>query len=411
MAVAAGVADVNGADGTSMDAVFGDYDGDGWADLYLVRWGRDALFRNRGDGTFEDVTTRLFDRRDGSSGMEWANGNAVVFFDYDLDGRLDVYVGNYFMPVDLWHLENTLVMHESFETARNGGPNFLFHQGADGRFREVAGELGLDDVGWTLAVGSADIDNDGWPDVYCADDFGPDQLYLNDRDGTFRECHSSRPSGYDTKKGMNVDFGDFNNDGWLDIFVANITTAEYLQEGDMLWHNNGPGEDGRITLTDISLEAGTYDGGWGWGAKFFDYDNDGDLDLVAANGFISAGEGSYWYDLASWTVVGDDPTDSRNWPDIGDRSFSGYERMRLWRNDGLDSFTEHARELGTHEHARRPRGGDPGLRQRRRSRHIHRQPGPGSAPLPQRPHGRSRPLARGGPRGDRRIALRSTATR
>jgi tetratricopeptide (TPR) repeat protein len=145
---------------------------------------------------------------------------------------------------------------------------------------------------------------------------------------------------------MNVDFGDFNNDGWLDIFVANITTAEYLQEGDMLWHNNGLGDDGVLTLTDVSLEAGTYDGGWGWGAKFFDYDNDGDLDIVAVNGFISAGEGSYWYDLASWTVVGEDPTDSRGWPSIGDRSFSGYERMRLWSNDGLGSFTERGCDLG-----------------------------------------------------------------
>ncbi|MBW2274523.1 MAG: CRTAC1 family protein [Deltaproteobacteria bacterium] len=342
---AAGVADVNGEDGTSMDAAFADYDGDGWPDLYLVRWGHDALFRNRGDGTFEEVTTALFEGRDATPGMEWANGNAVLFLDYDLDGRLDIYVGNYFQPVDLWHLENTLVMHESFETARNGGANFLFHQEADGRFREVAGELGVDDVGWTLAVGSADLDNDGWPDLYCADDFGPDQLYLNDRDGGFRNA-TEAAIGFDTKKGMNVDFGDFNNDGWLDIFVANITTAEYLQEGGMLWHNNGPSADGQVTLTDIALEAGTYDGGWGWGAKFLDYDNDGDLDIVAANGFISAGEGSYWYDLASWTVVGDDPTDSRNWPDIGDRSFSGFERMRLWRNDGLDSFTERGRELG-----------------------------------------------------------------
>ena len=124
---------------------------------------------------------------------------------------------------------------------------------------------------------------------------------------------------------MNVDFGDFNNDGWLDIYVTNITTAEYLQEGNMLWHNNGPDESGVPTLTDVSLETGTYDGGWGWGAKFFDPDNDGDLDIVAVNGFISAGAGNYWYDLASWTVLGQDPAEALNWPTIGERSFSGYE--------------------------------------------------------------------------------------
>lgn len=114
----------------------------------------------------------------------------------------------------------------------------------------------------------------------------------------------------------------------------------------MLWHNNGIGPDGMLSLTDISLETGTYDGGWGWGAKFLDYDNDGDLDLVSANGFISAGEGNYWYDLASWTVLGQDPADARNWPTIGDRSFSGYERERFWRNDGMGSFTEVAEQLG-----------------------------------------------------------------
>ena len=345
VAQAAGLAEANGAAGTSMDAVWGDYDGDGWPDLYLVRWGRDALFRNMGDGSFRDVTADLFRRRDGEPGTDWANGNAVIFVDYDLDGRLDIYVGNYFQPVDLWHLENTLIMHESFETAHNGGANFLYRQESDGQFSEVAAQLGLDDTGWTLAMGSADVNNDGWPDLYCANDFGQDQLYLNDRDGTFSNATASA-IGRDTKKGMNVDFGDFNSDGWLDIFVANITTAEYLQEGGFLWHNNGLGDDGELTLTDIALEAGTYDGGWGWGAKFFDYDNDGDLDLVAVNGFISAGEGSYWYDLASWTVVGDDPTDSRNWPTIGERSFSGYERMRLWRNDGFGNFSEHARDVG-----------------------------------------------------------------
>jgi tetratricopeptide (TPR) repeat protein len=340
-----GIAEVNGDAGTSMDAVFADYDGDGWPDLYLVRWGRDALYRNQGNGTFQEVTSELFRTHEGAPGMDWANGNAVIFLDYDLDGRLDIFVGNYFSPVDLWHLRDTLVMHDSFETARNGGPNFLFHQEADGRFREVAVQLALDDTGWALAVGSADVDNDGWPDIYVANDFGPDRLYLNNRDGSFTNA-SSTAIGHDTKKGMNVDFGDFNNDGWLDIFVSNITTAEYLQEGGMLWHNNGVGESGNLTLTDISLEAGTYDGGWGWGAKFFDYDNDGDLDLVGTNGFISAGEGSYWFDLASWTTDDENSTDSRNWPAIGDRSFSGYERMRLWHNDGMGSFTERASGLG-----------------------------------------------------------------
>jgi hypothetical protein len=335
----AGIASVNGDDGTSMDCAWGDVDNDGDPDLYVVRWGNDLLFANNGDGTFEDVTDRRFRRRDGSRGTPWANGNAVIFMDYDGDGRLDVYVGNYFAEIDLWRLESTRIMHDDFERARNGGENFLYRQEPDGTFTDVARSLGLNDPGWTLAVGSADVDNDGWPDLYCANDFGPDQLFINGRDGTFANV-SDAAIGFDTKKGMNVDFGDFNNDGWLDVYVSNITTAEYLQEGNMLWHNNGPSEQGGITLTDVSLETGTYDGGWGWGAKFFDADNDRDLDLVAVNGFISAGEGNYWYDLASWTVLGDDPADAANWPTIGDRSFSGYEPLRFWRNDGFGSFNE-----------------------------------------------------------------------
>ena len=291
------------------------------------------------------MTADYFRRRDGSPGTQWANGNAVIFLDYNLDGRLDLYVGNYFEEIDLWNLQSTLIMHDSFESARNGGKNFLYRQEPDGTFTEVAERLGLEDPGWTLAVGAADLNNDGWPDIYCADDFGPDQLFLNQGDGTYTNV-SPAAIGPDTKKGMNVDFGDFNNDGWLDIYVTNITTAEYLQEGNMLWHNNGPGPDGVVTFTDVSLETNTYDGGWGWGAKFFDYDNDGDQDILAVNGFISAGEGNYWYDLASWTVLGQDAADAGNWPTIGRRSFSGYESFRFWQNDGIDSFSQRALQVG-----------------------------------------------------------------
>ena len=348
--VEAGLATANGDAGTSMDAVWGDYDNDGWVDLYLVRWGRDSLYRNNGVGadgsvTFTEVTQRVFREKDGKPGTDWANGNAAIFIDFDLDGRLDIYVGNYFREVDLWNLDDTRILHEDFETARNGGGNFLYHQEADGRFTEIATEMGLDDIGWTLAVGTGDLNGDGWPDIYGANDFGPDQLFLSNGDGTLRNA-TETILGFDTKKGMNVDFGDVDNDGWLDIYVTNITTDSYLQEGNMLWYNQGPIEGGEIALTDIAWETGTYNGGWGWGGKFFDHDNDGDLDIVAVNGFISAGEGNYWYDLASWTVLGEDSADARNWPTIGGRSFSGYEATRVWRNDGFYTFAEEAGELG-----------------------------------------------------------------
>ena len=342
----AGLAVVNTDEkGASMDCVWADYDNDGWPDLYLVRWGTDSLYRNNGDGTFTEVTTKLFKKRDNSPGIDWANGCAAIFVDYNMDGRPDIYVGNYFDEFDLWHLKTTRIMHDDFEKARNAGRNFLYRQNTNGTFTEVGHELGIDDPGWTLSVGAADLNNDGWPDLYCADDFGPDQLFLNNRSGGFTNA-TATAIGFDSKKGMNVDLGDIDGDGWLDIYVANITTAEYLQEGNMLWHNNGIGSDGNLTFTDIALETGTYDGGWGWGAKFFDPDNDGDLDIIAVNGFISAGKGNYWYDLASWTVKGQDVADARNWPAIGDRSFSGYEKNRFWRNDGKYSFSERARDFG-----------------------------------------------------------------
>jgi tetratricopeptide (TPR) repeat protein len=345
VAVRAGVAAVNDTDGTSMDCVWGDYDNDGDPDLFVVKWGRDRLFRNDG-GVFTDATRAAFRDEKGRPGSPWANGCAAIWFDYDCDGHLDIYVGNYFAPRDLWHLEDTRIMHDSFEHSRNAGRNFFWHNRGDGTFEEVAARLGVDDTGWTLSVAHGDADNDGWPDLYSANDFGPDQLFLNDGRGGFRNV-SKEALGYDTKKGMNAEFGDCDNDGWLDIYVTNITTAEYLQEGNMLWRNVGlDAATGVPTFVDIAAEAGAWDGGWGWGAKFFDFDHDADLDIVALNGFITAGAGSYWYDLASWTVTGQDVTDARNWPPIGDRSFSGNEMTRLWRNEGHDLFTEIAARSG-----------------------------------------------------------------
>lgn len=341
----AGVADVNNAEGTSMDCVWGDIDNDGWPDLYVVRWGRDVLFRNNGNGTFSDLTAKVFRRSSGEPGTDWKNGNAAVFLDYDLDGRLDLYVGNYFADHNLYRLSTTRVMHDDFEIARNGGRNQLFHQLPNGQFEERAASAGVDDPGWTLATGAGDLNNDGWPDLYVANDFGPDQLFLNRGDGSFANV-TQEAIGPDTKKGMNAELADFNNDGWLDIYVTNITTADYLQEGNMMWLNNGAAEDGSVSFVDVSREAGTWDGGWGWAAKFFDADNDGDLDLYAANGFISAGAGNYWYDLAAWTVLDQDPADARNWPAIGDRSFSGFEKKRFFRNEDGLSFTERAAAVG-----------------------------------------------------------------
>jgi hypothetical protein len=331
----AGVADLNDKDGLSMDAVWGDYDNDGDADLYLVKWGRNLLFRNTGHGTFTDVT-------DHAGVGDWGNGNAAIFFDYNGDGWLDIYVGNYFRKVDLWHLPTTRIMHSNFETARDGGANVLYRNTGHGTFTDVSEQAGVADTGWTLDVGAADYDNDGDQDVHVANDFGPDKLFRNEGNGRFTDV-SVTAIGEDTRKGMNSEFGDFNNDGWLDIYVTNIMTKEYLKEGNMLFRNNGDG-----TFADIAPEAGVADGGWAWAAKFFDYDNDGDLDIYCANGFISQSmTEDYWYDLATGvTEPNFDPTDARQWPTIGNKSLSGYEANRFFRNEGHESFVEMAEKVG-----------------------------------------------------------------
>jgi enediyne biosynthesis protein E4 len=334
VAVEAGVARAN-EDGASMDAVWGDYDNDGWPDLYIVRWGSNILYHANGDGTFTDVTVK--------SGVgDPGNGAAAVWFDYNDDGFLDLYVGNYFRNVDLWNLKDARQMHEDFETARDGGANVLYRNNGNGTFTDVSKELGVDDTGWTLDVGTGDYDNDGDQDLFVANDFGQDRVFRLNADGTFSNV-TDESIGWDTHKGMNIEFGDFNNDGWLDLYICNIYTKEYVKEGNTLYRNMGDG-----SFKDISFEAGVYDGGWAWAGRFWDYDNDGDLDLMVANGYISGNPNDEYFNKLASTVTkpGFDPIDAQNWPVMGNSTFSGYEPKRVFRNEGNESFTEVVAELG-----------------------------------------------------------------
>ncbi len=333
VAQAAGLADLN-TEGGVMDAVWGDFDNDGWPDLYVVKWSApNRLFHNNHDGTFTDVTE--------SSGTGLvANGNAAIWFDYDGDGRLDLYIGNYFRPYDLWHLTTTKIMHDDFENARNGGPNVLYHNNGDGTFTNVAHELGVDDTGWTLDVGACDLFNTGHMDLYLANDFGQDIIYKNNGDGTFTNVTKSALP-IDTRKGMSVDFADLDGDGYPDIYVSDVTRQGYLVEGNFLWHNNRDG-----TFTDVAPASNAADGGWSWGAKFVDLDNDGEMEIVVLNGFVSAGKGDYWYYLGTMaTTPGIIVDDAHNWPAIGDMSISGYEKSRLFAKQG-DHYVDIATEAG-----------------------------------------------------------------
>ena len=333
VAAQAGIDSGNDRANASADSLWFDFDNDGRPDLLVVRFGQNELYRNLGGGRFENVTK--------AAGLErYLNAITAVAFDYDHDGFVDLFVGAYFQPVNLFNPQTPRFFPESFETANNGGGVLAFHNNGNGTFTDVTEKIGLKTSGWTLDLGHADANNDGWDDLYVACDFGTDRFFVNNGNGTFSDI-TEKAIGIDTKKGMNVDWGDFDNDGLLDIYVTNITD-DYMKEGNFLWKNNG-----NLTFTDVSRETNTYDTGWGWGAKFFDYDNDGWLDLYVTNGWVSAGSESYVPDVFEMIIKpGIDLADARNWPPMGTKSLSGYQKKRLFHNERGQAFTDQAPKYG-----------------------------------------------------------------
>jgi len=336
VAVEAGVAGGNDPKTIVSDALWFDYDNDGKLDLLVARFGTPILYHNEGNGKFKDVSA--------VSGLnKFGNTIAVIAFDYDNDGYLDLLFGNYFQPKNLLDLKDPHVLPNNLDAATNGGGVTLWRNTgkATGIFEEVTEKAGLGKVtGWTLDIGHGDFNNDGLQDIYLACDYGTDHIFLNNGNGTFREV-TETATGWDTKKGMNVDVADYDNDGWLDIYVTNITD-EYMKECNMLWHNNGDS-----TFTDVSKETGTCETGWGWAAKFADFDNDGWQDLFVVNGLRSAGPENYIpLVIPVITTPGLDITDVNNWPDIGTRTWSGYQKKRLFHNLGSGVFKEISSEAG-----------------------------------------------------------------
>jgi len=334
VAVQAGVAGGNDPNSVVSDVLWFDYDNDGKLDLLIARFGTPILYHNEGHGKFKNVSA--------TSGLnKFANTIAVIAFDYDGDGYLDLLFGNYFKPVNLLQLKDPHVLPNDLDGATNGGGVTLWRNTGKGTFEDVTAKAGLGALtGWTLDVGHGDLNNDGLQDIYLACDYGTDHIFLNNGNGTFREV-TEKATGWDTKKGMNVDMADYDNDGWLDIYVTNITD-EYMKECNMLWHNNGDG-----TFTDVAKETETCDTGWGWAAKFADLDNDGWQDLFVVNGLRSAGAESYVpLLLPVMTTPGLDITDVNNWPNIGDRTWSGYQKKRLFHNMRNGVFKEISAEAG-----------------------------------------------------------------
>lgn len=333
VAEAAGVANGNDAANASADSLWLDYDGDGRQDLLVVRFGRSQLFRNQGNGRFIEVGA--------SVGLTaYQNAITALTFDFDGDGDLDLLLGNYFRSVDIFNPDTPRFFPESFETANNGGGVTLYRNESGRTFTDVTKPAGLESSGWVLDAGHADADNDGDEDVYVACDFGTDRFYVNNGDGTFTD-RTEKAIGIDTKKGMNAEWGDFDGDLKPDVFVTNITD-DYMREGNFLWRNNGD-----LTFTDVSKETGTWDTGWGWGGQFFDFDHDRWLDLIVMNGWVSAGSESYVPDIFAMIVKPNiDLADLRNWPPMGRKSLSGYQKKRLLHNEAGQFFVDQAARHG-----------------------------------------------------------------
>jgi hypothetical protein len=321
-----------------MGSVWGDYDNDGREDLLVYRYGYLALLKNLDGRQFKDVTEAAGLRR-------WVNSNGAIWLDYDRDGMLDLYVTAYFRDeVDLWRVKSTRIMHNSFEFATNGGKNLLLRN-VGGRFEDVTDRTGVGSTRWTLAAAAADFNADGWPDIYLANDYGPEELFLNDQGRRFLLTTAGLES--ESKSGMSVALGDVYNRGRLDVFVTNISARGYLFQNNNLRLNELAERRKFSNVADATVA----DAGWAWGAQFADLNNDGTSELFVANGFISAKrDRNYWYSMSK--IAGAHHSlfeDARSWPAFGDASLSGYERSRVFLNRGLAGWVDVAARVGVRD--------------------------------------------------------------
>ncbi|SFQ24675.1 CRTAC1 family protein [Parafilimonas terrae] len=334
VAEAAGVADVNTkGTGVSMGAVWGDYDNDGFKDLLLYKWGKPELFKNIDGKKFERVT-------DGSGLPAWVNANSAIWFDFNNDGLLDIFIGGYYREeINIDSLSTTKMMPESFRYANNGGRKYLLMNMGNSKFKDVTEEYGITSTKWVLAAAAADFNGDGFPELYVANDYNVDEFYLNEGGKRFEEKGNAAGVGRIPKSGMSASLGDINNDGNIGVYTTNITEKGILIQGNNYWLPNSENMKDDPSFVNLAQISGIENAGWAYGAQLGDLNNDGYMDLYVANGFISAKKNtSYWYDYSK--VTGGNSTiigDAKNWPDMEGKSQSGYEEDKIWLNnsDGL----------------------------------------------------------------------------
>ena len=265
----------------------GDYDNDGYEDLFVTYYGKNVLYHNNGDGTFTDASERA---GVAGTGKDWGTGCA--FLDYDRDGKLDLFASNY---VD-FDLKTAPKPGERAACLWKGVPvmcgprglpwskNILYHNNDDGTFTDVTENAKIDKTEghYAFSVSTFDYDDDGWPDIFVACDSTPSILYHNNRDGTFTDVAVIAGAAFNEdgkeQAGMGSTIGDFNGDGRLDIFKTNFS-----DDTSTLYRNNGDG-----TFDDVTFAAGLglHTQYLGWGTMFFDFDNDGWPDLLLVNGHV-----------------------------------------------------------------------------------------------------------------------------
>lgn len=335
-----GLADLNRkGTGASMGSVWADIDNDGYEDVLVYKWGTVELFRNHRGEKFERISE--------SAGLpKWVNAGCATWFDYDRDGLVDLFLAGYWPDdVRLEELDNTKIMPESFEYANNGGRKWLLRNTGGGHFEDVTEHVGIDSRRWTLAVVAADFNQDGFSDLFLANDYGVSELYLNQNGQHFTEVGKQSGVGHAPKSGMNAAVGDVLNQGRLAIYETNISEQGVLIQGNNLWI---PSADGSMQFDNLASVMGVELGGWSFGAQFGDLNNDGFVDLYLTNGYISGERGtSYWYDFSQITgghsrII----SDARNWPLMNGRSLAGYQSKKVWLNDGSGQFQDVAQFVG-----------------------------------------------------------------
>ncbi|HUE04244.1 MAG TPA: CRTAC1 family protein [Bryobacteraceae bacterium] len=348
-----------------MGCLPGDMDEDGRMDILVYYWGRSPIaFLRRGDRLNAAAYTPV---EVDSRGERWFT-NAATFADLDGDGHADLIVGNYFPDgsrvLDA-HATNQEHMQHSMSHAFNGGLKHLLRWTGPARFEEQNGVLSEEVThGWTLAIGAADLDGDLLPEIYFANDFGPDRLLHNlSTPGKFRfellhgertlTTPKSKVIGKDSFKGMGVDFADLNGDGWPDIFVSNITASYALQESNFVFMSTGRPQmmkAGVAPYEDRSEPLGLSRGGWAWDAKLADFNNDGVFEALQAVGFVK-GQTDRWPELQELAMGNDELlAHPDSWPRFqpGD-DLSGHLHNPFFVRSSTGRYFDLAAELGLAE--------------------------------------------------------------